>query len=628
MKTKLLVVLFALLYCSPAFAQDAGNTNGADAGLVEKLAGDVKEVVDPENPLDANTKPLGEAEPEITKTEADELVDEIGDLLNEITRLGKKAAELDEEKRTRIFDEIVDLRNDMHSLMVRVAPLAKEDERIQKRLRPILRRESKLIRDSIRLIQRENRRLIKELRRTPDPKESIILEGLLTERKERSVHLLGANFAILTFREKTGSNMSKEFEKLDELLKKEADGSVEQLTAVKKRIRELQAEGPLAGEETAHKRLLKILGHRIEAETDALQDVTEIMEKRELETVDYRRAILENSGEITTDIFDSNVLARLVEKWTASTRRWMVEQGPKLVMKTIVFLLILLVTFFVQKGVRRLVSRSLKPTALSVLAKDFVRTSAARGVWLIGIMFALAQFDVDMGAFLAGLGIAGFIIGFALQDTLSNFASGMMILIYRPYDVGDLIDVAGAFGKVTHMSMVSTNITTLDNQRLVVPNNKVWQDVIRNVTAARQRRVDLMFGIGYDDDFVKAEKVIEQVIADCDMIMTGEANPDFAPTVKLHNLGDSSVDIVVRAWTTTDNYWDVYWILMREVKRRFDEEGITIPYPQRDLHLVSSPWHHPPQREDDTPEPSSAGPEIGTAKAPDEPPEDDAEAKT
>ena len=182
---------------------------------------------------------------------------------------------------------------------------------------------------------------------------------------------------------------------------------------------------------------------------------------------------------------------------------------------------------------------------------------------------------------LAGLGVAGFIVGFALQDTLANFASGIMILLYRPYDVGDLIEVGGAFGKVNDMTLVATTILTLDHQTLVIPNNKIWGDVIKNVTAQKIRRIDMVFGISYSDDIPHAEKVLEEILESHDGVLE---SPE--PVVKLHNLGDSSVDFIVRPWVKTDDYWDVYWHVTREVKMRFDAEGISIPFPQRDVHVI------------------------------------------
>jgi len=155
-----------------------------------------------------------------------------------------------------------------------------------------------------------------------------------------------------------------------------------------------------------------------------------------------------------------------------------------------------------------------------------------------------------------------------------------MILLYRPYDVGDLIEIVGAFGKVKDMNLVSTTILTLDHQTLVVPNSKIWGDVIKNVTAQRERRIDMVFGIGYADDIPHAERVLRAIVEAHDKVLD---EPE--PMVKLHNLGESSVDFVVRPWVKTDDYWEVYWDITREVKMRFDAENISIPFPQQDVHL-------------------------------------------
>jgi small conductance mechanosensitive channel len=174
-------------------------------------------------------------------------------------------------------------------------------------------------------------------------------------------------------------------------------------------------------------------------------------------------------------------------------------------------------------------------------------------------------------------------VGFDLQDVLSNFASGVMILIYRPFDVGDTIEVPDVSGKVQHMNLVSTIILTYDNQKLVVPNNKIWGNIIRNVHSEKIRRVDLTFGIGYDDDIDHAEQVLREILESHEMVLD---EPKF--TIKLHALNESSVDFIVRPWTLTENYWDVHWDVTRTVKERFDAEGISIPYPQRDVHVQNA----------------------------------------
>lgn len=199
----------------------------------------------------------------------------------------------------------------------------------------------------------------------------------------------------------------------------------------------------------------------------------------------------------------------------------------------------------------------------------------------LGMLIAISQLGISLGPLLAGLGIAGFIIGFALQDSLSNFASGMMILMYRPFDVGDTVEAGGIKGRVNKMSLVNTTFLTLDNQKLIVPNNLLWQSVIINVTAQRTRRIDLMFGIAYGDDIEKAEKILQAIVDDHEAVLD-----DPVAKIRLHELGESSVNFIVRPWVKTDDYWATYWDITKSVKIRFDKEGISIPFPQRDVHII------------------------------------------
>ncbi|MDH3885049.1 MAG: mechanosensitive ion channel family protein, partial [Desulfobacterales bacterium] len=216
----------------------------------------------------------------------------------------------------------------------------------------------------------------------------------------------------------------------------------------------------------------------------------------------------------------------------------------------------------------------------SELLKDFIVNIIRKLIFIVGLVVALSMLEINIGPFLATIGAAGFIIAFALQGTLSNFAAGIMILIYRPYDIGDLIDVGGTFGKVDAMTIVSTTLMTVDNKKVVVPNNKIWGDTITNVTGTDKRRVDMVFGIGYSDDIAKAQKILEEILVKHAAVLK-----DPKPVVKVHELADSSVNFVVRPWAETDNYWDVYWDITRTVKERFDAEGVSIPFPQRDVHM-------------------------------------------
>ena len=224
--------------------------------------------------------------------------------------------------------------------------------------------------------------------------------------------------------------------------------------------------------------------------------------------------------------------------------------------------------------------KALSRANLSALLKDFIVNTTQKVVFILGLIIALSMLEINVGPLLAGLGVVGFVVGFALQDTLSNFAAGFMILLYRPYDIGDAVSVAGVTGTVDSMNLVSTTIKTPDNQSEIVPNGKIWGGPITNITGNATRRVDLVFGIGYDDDMEKAQKVLEEIVAKNPLVLR---NP--TPTIKVHELADSSVNFVCRPWVNSGDYWTVYWEITRAVKERFDAEGIGIPYPQMDVHV-------------------------------------------
>lgn len=231
----------------------------------------------------------------------------------------------------------------------------------------------------------------------------------------------------------------------------------------------------------------------------------------------------------------------------------------------------------------------------SDLLRDFVVSTTRKLITFVGIVIALSYIGINIAPLVAAIGAAGFIVGFALQGTLQNFAAGIMVLIYRPYDIGDYVNAGGVAGTVASMNLVSTSIKTPDNQLIVVPNGSIWGDVITNVTANPTRRLDLKFGVSYADDLDKVKAVLLEVL---------RANPRVLPTpepvVEVHELADSSVNFIARPWVATADYWALHWELQRTVKQRFDQEGISIPFPQRDVHVIR------PDGDDGAPSPASA----------------------
>jgi small conductance mechanosensitive channel len=212
--------------------------------------------------------------------------------------------------------------------------------------------------------------------------------------------------------------------------------------------------------------------------------------------------------------------------------------------------------------------------------RDFISKSVRRIVVIIGVVVALSALEIEVGPLLAVIAGAGFVIAFALQESLSNLASGIMILVYRPFDVGDSVEVANVSGSVKAMNLVSTTITTFDNKVVVVPNNSVWGGVITNATGSKTRRVDLVFGIGYDSDIGAAKAILERIVTEHPAVLK---EPE--PNIQMHELAESSVNFICRPWVKTADYWTVYWEVTRSVKEAFDKAGITIPFPQRDVHV-------------------------------------------
>jgi small conductance mechanosensitive channel len=257
------------------------------------------------------------------------------------------------------------------------------------------------------------------------------------------------------------------------------------------------------------------------------------------------------------------------------------DGGVELGLDLLVILLALVALVVAARLVKRWTSRGIgRVPNLSKLLQAFLLVVVYWLTIAVGLMIVLSALGVDISPLFAIVGGASFILAFALQDTLGNLAAGLMIMINRPFDEGDYVDIAGTAGTVKQMSIVSTTITTPDNQVITVPNGKVWGNIITNVTGSELRRVDLVFGIGYGDRIDKAQETLEAVVAEHPLAL---AEP--APTIRVNALGESSVDFIVRPWVKSADYWSVYWDLTRSVKERFDATGISIPFPQRDVHV-------------------------------------------
>jgi small conductance mechanosensitive channel len=251
-------------------------------------------------------------------------------------------------------------------------------------------------------------------------------------------------------------------------------------------------------------------------------------------------------------------------------------------LKIIAALFILLLGRWAAMIFRYIIKKVLLKSKVDETIVSFTGHLTYIGLLAFVIIAALGQLGIQTTSFIAVLGAAGLAIGLALQGSLSNFASGFLMIIFRPFKVGDKIDAAGVTGVVEEIQIFTTVLKTPDNKTIIIPNAKITDDNIVNYSAKGTMRVDLVVGIGYGDDIDKARAVIQSIIDGNEKIFK-----DPAPVIAVMELGDSSVNFAVRAWAKTDDYWDVYFNLTETVKKRFDAEGINIPFPQRDIHVYN-----------------------------------------
>jgi small conductance mechanosensitive channel len=232
---------------------------------------------------------------------------------------------------------------------------------------------------------------------------------------------------------------------------------------------------------------------------------------------------------------------------------------------------------------RRIVKGMLERSKTDPSIVSFVGSLTYIMILTFAVLAALAKFGIQTASFIAILGAAGFAIGFALQGSLANFAAGVLILVLRPYRVGDFIDSAGVAGIVKDIQLFTTVLATPDNIKIMVPNGKIFGDVIKNITAYDTRRVDLVFGIGYSSDIQKAHDVMTNLIKEDPRVLS-----DPGTQIAVAELADSSVNFVARPWVKKEDYWDVKFDLTRKIKEAFDANDIEIPFPQRVVHMVAS----------------------------------------
>jgi small conductance mechanosensitive channel len=282
-------------------------------------------------------------------------------------------------------------------------------------------------------------------------------------------------------------------------------------------------------------------------------------------------------------VSDTTVTETAAFDWTAIPtllQETVVDLGIDFGIQVVQALAIFLIGKFLVKIAVRGIGTVMQKQGVDETLERFICNLVRISLMVVIVIAAIGALGVETTSFIAIFGAAGLAVGLALQGSLSNFASGVLIVLFRPYRVGDFIEAAGIAGSVEEVQILTTILKTGDNKQIIVPNSQIMDSIITNYSANDTRRVDMTIGVSYDDDLDKVRKTIEELIAAEDRIL-----PEPAPLIAISALADSSVNFVVRPWVNSGDYWGVMFDMTEAIKKRFDQEGISFPFPQQDVHL-------------------------------------------
>ena len=263
-----------------------------------------------------------------------------------------------------------------------------------------------------------------------------------------------------------------------------------------------------------------------------------------------------------------------------SIRIWFNEESVSLLFSLVGIILILVVGKIVITIIKRMFKRAFsKSKKINDLMAKFLLKVVSVVLWILLLLIVLSHMGIDLAPIIAGLGITGFILGFAFQETLGNLLAGVMIVLNSPFRVGDYVEVGGMNGTVRDMDMMSVTLATPDNKRVIMANKLIWGKAIVNFSFTETRRVEMGVSIAYDSDVNKAKALIREILDGYSEIL-----PEPKPVVEVNKLNDSSVDLIVRPWTKPGDYWPVYFRFQQDILEKFRSEGVEIPFPQMDVH--------------------------------------------
>jgi len=307
-----------------------------------------------------------------------------------------------------------------------------------------------------------------------------------------------------------------------------------------------------------------------------MQDTTTQVATDEATSVDVAETVQEAADAVVS--MDPNRIAEFLSNNGLDSSTF-VALGKNIVIAILIFYIGRFATRMVVRGLRKVMQRQNIDKTLETFVCNLVRIA----LMVVVVIAAIGALGIQTTSFIAIFGAAGLAVGLALQGSLSNFAAGVLIVLFRPYRVGDFIDAAGISGKVEQVQILTTLLKTPDNKQIIVPNSQIMDSIITNYSANETRRVDLTVGVSYDDDIDKVMATLRELVNAEERILD---EPECL--IKVQALADSSVNFVVRPWVKSADYWGVYFDLTEAIKKRFDAEDITFPFPQQDVHLYKA----------------------------------------
>ena len=431
----------------------------------------------------------------------------------------------------------------------------------------------------------DHERYIERLRRRRDntiESNLLDLENNITYEENRLQIAYRATIELIELQRGFDIIVGERLAEARAIIEKRAETVAQRVRHISDSLREMKAIYEVRHDDAALKEKIDIGEIEFKRETKLLSSTIALLNGQDIPTTKYQQLLVQVTGEISGHLLDVDVFTSLLSTWKDEFINTVSNRGPTWVAKGIFFLSIMILFRIIAAMIRFALKRALgsQHFRMTPLLRDTISSLVGRFIMLVGLMVALSQLGINVGTILAGMGIAGFVIGFALQETLANFAAGTMILLYRPFDVDDVIEAAGVTGKVAKMSLVNTTVLTFDNQTLIVPNTKIWGDVIRNVTAQDLRRVDLEIRTAYTTDVETIEALLLEQVSAHELTVS---EPE--PTIHLHRLEDHALTFVVRPWVKREDYWAVYWDLTKSIRNEMIQKGIDRPVPKQIMQM-------------------------------------------